>query len=348
MAHTGMFVAPAAGTPPVGMTATDGRLVMGGVFQVAPQIVSTQLGGYAASGSSMAITVRQTVWSIPDPTNTAAVFFSPTDQLNLTFSAAPATGGRIDLVVVKQNNVENGDADSRVNVTVVTGTPSGSPVAPATPAGAAVYLSFLINAGITNMAAATVTNYMQSQYAFPPLQAASLAALNTVTGVSSQLAIVTADATPTNNGLYIWAGTFWAPNGACNPHFQYLKTGGFSFTSTTTVHTWDASPTDGVLAGFSTSDQKTFTCTIPGVYQIAVNITANSSSNGLTLYLTPSSGNQVRGYAAASSTQFQSVFASTTHRFAIGDSFTVSLGGSGTTAGVPGTGCYMNVDYLHG
>lgn len=206
MAHTGLFVAPVAGTPPVGMSPTDGRLVMGAIFQVASQLVAG--GGYTASASVMQATVNQAVWSLTDVTNGSAVFFSPTDQITLTFSAAPATGGRIDLVVVKQNNIENGDADSRVNVSVVTGTASGSPVAPSVPAGAAKYLQVLINAGVTNMAAATWTNYMQSQYAQPQLQASTLSGLNSVTGVMSQLAIVTSDSTAWKNGVYVWTGSW--------------------------------------------------------------------------------------------------------------------------------------------
>lgn len=209
MAHTGMFVAPLAGSPPVGMSPTDGRLVMGGIFQVASQLVAG--GGYTPSASVMQLTVNQAVWSLTDPTNAAAVFFTPTDQITLTFGAAPGTGGRIDLVVVKQNNVENGDADSRVNVSVVAGVASGSPVAPAVPAGASKYLAVLINAGVTNIAAATVTNYMQTMYANPPLQAPTQAALYSAPGVPSQLAVVTADSTSTNNGLYFWSNSAWLP-----------------------------------------------------------------------------------------------------------------------------------------
>lgn len=208
MAHTGMFVAPLAGSPPVGMTPTDGRLVMGGIFQVTSQLVAG--GGYTASASVMQLTVNQAVFSLTDVTNASAVFFTPTDATTLTFSAAPGSGGRIDLVVVKQNNVENGDADSRVNITVVTGTASGSPVAPAVPAGASKYLAVLINAGVTNIAAATITNYMQTQFADPPLQAPTLAALKTTTGILSQLGVVTADEAA-KNGVYLWGGSSWGP-----------------------------------------------------------------------------------------------------------------------------------------
>lgn len=202
-----MFVAPLAGSPPVGMTPTDGRLVMGGIFQIASQLVAG--GGYTASASVLQLTVNQAVFSLTDVTNASAVFFTPTDATTLTFAAAPGSGGRIDLVVVKQNNVENGDADSRVNITVVTGTASGSPVAPAVPAGASKYLAVLINAGVTNAAAATITNYMQTQFADPPLQAPTQAALYASPGIASQIAVVTSDGA--NNGIYWYNGTNWAP-----------------------------------------------------------------------------------------------------------------------------------------
>lgn len=210
MAHTGLFVAPVAGTPPVGMSPTDGRLVLGAVFGTTAQLVSG--GAFTPSATAMTATVAQAVWQTPDVTNGAATFLSPTDLTNLTFSAAPGTGGRIDLVCVKQNNVENSDADSRANVFIVQGTASGTPTAPATPAGASVYLQVLISAGQTNLAAATVTNYMQTTYRAHSITAPSFAALSTYTGVVGQHATVTADPTPAFIGDYTYvAGTGWVP-----------------------------------------------------------------------------------------------------------------------------------------
>lgn len=236
MAHTGLFVAPVTGTPPVGMSPTDGRLVMGGLFQIASQLVAG--GGYTPSASVMQLTVNQAVWSLTDVTNAAAVFFSPTDATTLTFAAAPGSGGRIDLVVVKQNNVENADADSRVNISVVTGVASGSPVAPAVPAGASKYLQVLINAGVTNIAAATITNSMQSTFAEPQLQIPTIAGAGTVVGVPTQLMFVTSDPNPLYNGIFQWSptswnGSNWIPVAGAGANGNFTPTGIYSAGSPT-------------------------------------------------------------------------------------------------------------------
>jgi hypothetical protein len=156
----------------------------------------------------MTVGIAAAVWQLPDATNAAATFLSATDAATLTFGAAPGSGGRIDSVAVKQNNIENADADSRVNVIVIAGTASGSPVAPTMPAGYYRRANYLINAGVTNMAAATLTDFGRSTFAPPDLVAATYAALSTVTGLLGQVASVTAD-TAANNGMYVWNGSVW-------------------------------------------------------------------------------------------------------------------------------------------
>jgi hypothetical protein len=208
MAHSGLFVAPVAGTPPVGMSPTDGRLALGGIFGVAGQVVSG--GGLTPSPTTMQIVVGQAVWQLPDPTNAAATFFSPTDATALTLAAAPASGGRIDLIVVKQNNVENGDADSRANVTLITGVASGSPTPPSLPAGYWEYAQVLVSAGNANAAATTITILSPSTFAPPRLLCATYAQLQTISGQLNQTAYVSADSNPANNGEYRCAGgTTW-------------------------------------------------------------------------------------------------------------------------------------------
>lgn len=209
MAHTGLFVAPVAGTPPVGMSPSDGRLVLGGIFGTTAQVVAG--GVLTPSATAMTIAIAQTVWQLPDPTNSVATFFSPIDATTLTFAAAPATGGRIDAIAVKQNNVENGDTDSRVNVVVITGVASGSPVPPTMPSGYFRYTNELIVAGITNMAAATQTLFSTTTYAPHMIAATTLANLNLTTGLPGQHAIVYADGL--NNGDYVWNVSAWVPIG---------------------------------------------------------------------------------------------------------------------------------------
>lgn len=322
---------------------------MGGLFQVAPQLVAG--GGYSASSTNMTMTVNQAVWSLPDPTNASAVFFSPTDSTGLSVAAAPATGGRIDLVVVKQNNVENGDADSRVNVYVVPGIASGSPVAPAVPAGASVYLAILVNAGVTNLYAATFTNYMQTAFADPPLQAPTLAALKSAAGALSQLGIVTADGTLSNNGIYLWNGSLWIPvGGSALPHMVYSRSTAYTWPTSAATMSWDAALVDGVLSGL-TLGSGVFTCTTPGVYQIAVSLGANSTGavQGLNVALVKNGLTVLKGTGATSTATVTAVEYAVSIRLAVGDTFQIQYYASASSAGSVTSGNnFLAIDYLHG
>ena len=155
VARTGLFVAPLPGTPPVGTAPTDGRLVLGALFGTSFGVLAG--GGVVQSASVMNFTVAQTVWALPDVTNAACVFASPTDSVVLTGSAGPGTGSRVDSIAVKQNNYENADADSRANVILVTGIASGSPVAPTLAAGYSRYANIAVPTSAANAAACTVT-----------------------------------------------------------------------------------------------------------------------------------------------------------------------------------------------
>ena len=204
VARSGLFVAPAAG--PVGATPTDARLALSALTGTTPQQAS---GGVTAqSASTMVFTVPSSVWQLPDVTNAGATFLAATDPFALTATAGPATGSRIDLICVKQNNVENSDTDSRVNVILVTGTAGAPGVAPATPAGAWVYQTITVPTSAANAAACTVATARPSTFGALPIKATTLAQLNLVTGVPSQHATVTGDATALN-GDYLWISTAW-------------------------------------------------------------------------------------------------------------------------------------------
>ena len=207
VARSGMFVAPLAGSPPVGMSPTDGRIAFSALIGTTPQPASG--GAITQSASTMAITVAAGVYQLPDVSNAAgsSTFLSAVDQVVVTPAAGPATGSRIDLIVVKQNNVENSDADSRVNVVLVPGTAGAPGVAPAVPTGAYLYTTVNVPATVTNAAACTVVVARPTTFAPPQLNAASFAALSTVSGVTGQQAYSVLEGT-----YYRWSGTAWAAN----------------------------------------------------------------------------------------------------------------------------------------
>lgn len=154
VARTGLFTAPVPGSPPVGTSPTDGRLVLGGLFGTTPKLISG--GAVTQSGTTMQFTLAQAVWQLPDTTNAAAVFISPTDQTVLTPAAGPATGSRVDSVIVKQNNFEAGDADSRANAILLVGAPGAPGLPAALPAGYYRYADITVPATAANAAACTV------------------------------------------------------------------------------------------------------------------------------------------------------------------------------------------------
>lgn len=69
--------------------------------------------------------------------------------VNVTTTAAPGSGSRIDIIYAQAKDVEQGDADSDPVIGVVQGAASGSPVAPSLPTGAVELARATIQAGAT-------------------------------------------------------------------------------------------------------------------------------------------------------------------------------------------------------
>lgn len=201
-ARSGLFVAPTTG---VGTAPTDARLALAGLLGVTPQLASG--GAITQSGTTMAFTVAQAVLQLPDPTNAAAAFLSPIDQTVLTPAAGPGTGSRIDLIVAKQNNPENGDSDSRASFTLIAGTAGAPGVAPAVPAGYFRYADINVPTGAANAAACTLTLRSPASFAPVDLLCPTYALLQTVTGKPGQTAVVNADTTAANNRMWFWSPT---------------------------------------------------------------------------------------------------------------------------------------------
>lgn len=80
-------------------------------------------------------------------------------------SAGDASRPRVDLVWMRANDVQQGDADNRVHVGVTEGTASASPVAPACPSGCVELAQMLVPAGATSTASATMN--ADQNYAVP-------------------------------------------------------------------------------------------------------------------------------------------------------------------------------------
>lgn len=80
-------------------------------------------------------------------------------------AAGDPSSPRVDLVWLKSNDPQQGDADNTVVVGVTSGSPSPSPVAPDAPAGCLPLASMLVPAGATSTGSAQPT--AQREYAIP-------------------------------------------------------------------------------------------------------------------------------------------------------------------------------------
>lgn len=150
---------------------------------------------------------------------------------------------------------------------------------------------------------------------------------------------------------YVHTGSGWVPTiRPAAPFFRLTRdAAAFNFTNTWTGLQWDTTLLDGVLDGFSTSDRITYTCTVPGVYSFAAQVTAaGAAGQSLQIRLRKNSTTALFSLAASDSAAFVSVATNGPVTFAAGDTFSVQIFSSGTVAGVPGAATYCAVAHMHG
>jgi hypothetical protein len=82
--------------------------------------------------------------------------------VNLAIAAADPTNPRNDLVVMKVQDAQYSGATNAASLVVVQGTPAGSPVDPATPANAIVLARVRVNAGVSSITNAVITDLRTS------------------------------------------------------------------------------------------------------------------------------------------------------------------------------------------
>lgn len=153
----------------VGTTPTEGRLVLAElVAETTPgvprqglldQKSATVVSGTATT-SPMSYDIAACTPVLNRATNEGVYIMTLTGTTNVTTTAAPGTGSRYDLIYVKQNDVDKGDASNTAVVGVLQGTASaGTPTKPygSLPAGALVLAEALVSAGATSTNGAQVT-----------------------------------------------------------------------------------------------------------------------------------------------------------------------------------------------
>lgn len=133
------------------------------------------------------------------------------------------------------------------------------------------------------------------------------------------------------------------------PHFRVTRdSAAFNFTNSWTNLQWDATLMEGTLAGFSTSDRTTYTCTVAGVYLFGAQVTSvGASSQSIQIRVYRNGAPKLFSLAGTIASAFSSVQTNGTVRFDVGDTMSVAIFSSSTVAGVPGAATYCSVDYLH-
>lgn len=80
--------------------------------------------------------------------------------VNLPIATADATNPRLDLVVVRVKDADYSGSDNEVVFEVVTGTPAGTPVAPAVPDNGLALALISVGAAASSIVTANITNYL--------------------------------------------------------------------------------------------------------------------------------------------------------------------------------------------
>jgi len=222
-------------------TAQNGRYVVGSLFQnaaastasnvawrdgVLPGVFSSSLGAYRSyhvtenspTGSSVlvqpghAVVTRTGQGLYLCPNSTARV---------VALDAADATNPRIDLIVLQVLDQPLGDSVTQVQVRAVTGTPAGSPVAPALPTGAIPLARVAVAAAPTGntIVNANITDLRKSTGLNGSIRSLLAGDLATDAGVPGDLRY--------NAGLFErWtssSGGLWQPYAQVNQGFGYVS-----------------------------------------------------------------------------------------------------------------------------
>lgn len=235
--------------------------------------------------SSMAVTVLgDTSWVLSRGKTDGAVILANVGDLQLTLAAAPSANSRYDVVYMKQNDTEKGDANSLPAVDKVTGTAAASPTVPAAPSGALVLATVLVPAGVasTNASGVVINNTVQ-QTALngSPIRYRTVAAMNS----DAANVIDGYQAYVKGAGVFFLRGNQWVRLDADTFVVISQQQGStFSQASSTTTGTLG-----GTSPSYSTSDATVFPIrqdgvigplTVSGWYEVTGQVNWSTNSSG--------------------------------------------------------------------
>ena len=260
---------------------------------------------------------------------------------------SPGSGTNYYVVYVKQNEstAPGTDANNNVLAGATLSTASFTAARSALPAGALELATVQVPSGVaaTNAVGVTITQSFQYTAAEGGVvlvrNSTELAAWTPGDGaVVFQL---------DTGGFYVRKSGGWVLVPGSSPaHFVLRKTVSFGWTATQTDHTWDAALLEGALGAFTTTDNITYTCVVPGVYSLMGSLASNTGTTSTDIFLFKNGTGVMTWNGAANGSYYTGHPFAATLRFAVGDTFKIQLGGSGGTLGLQGAGCFLAVDYI--
>lgn len=230
--NRGLFVPLNAG---VGTTPTQARLGLAAlVAENSPGVPRTGVLNpsdpdlVTGSTGSMTYDIKPHSVAVNRATDEGVYIFTTTGLTSVATTAAPASGSRIDVIWVKQNDTTKGDADNLAVPGVTQGAASGgTPAVPSIPAGAIELAQATVGANITTASAASiVSTFKHTAARGADLIVRSLADRNTITDPAKGQRVVRLDR---NNHVQEWDGDSW--NWVSVPERYYMDASGFSATS---------------------------------------------------------------------------------------------------------------------
>lgn len=269
-------------------TALDGRLLEQGL--VVKNVGDVPRAGLlygdvspVKSTSSMNVSIAdQAVFALSRGNNDGVNIVTNVGLATVTLASAPSSNSRYDLIYVKHNDTEKGDANSNPVFDKVTGTAAASPTIPALPVGAMALATVLVPAGVTatNASGVVITNNVPGTALLgSPIRYRSTAEMisDATVAVEGSLAYVK------GGGDYYLRGGVWRRVDA-TPYVRVVQPNGTSITSGTTPQTLGGSgPT------WETSDTQVFDqgsvgtigpTKVAGWYDVTAQVTWGSSQVG--------------------------------------------------------------------
>lgn len=235
-ANRGLFV---RNDGSVGTTPTEGRLALASLVVenasgVPRQGLLGQREAQVVTGrADWAYDVSACAPALNRATGEGVYLFTLTGTTTVATTAAPGSGSRYDLVYVKQNDLDKGDAGNTAVVGVVQGGAATSPTKPyaSLPPGAYVLAEVLVASGATatNHASVTITQVWR----YTALRGATLTVRDKSERDEITAPVVGARVLrlDRNNHIQTWNGTAWKWTSAPEQYF----TDGSTFTTTATA-----------------------------------------------------------------------------------------------------------------